>query len=456
MVADRSETEEGDAPAADGRRAWYLLGLLTFCYALAYIDRQLVNLLVDDIRGTYSLSDTQISYIIGLGFALAYLVAAPVYGRFVDVTNRRNLLVASVVIWSLCTAAFGFVDSYWGLFAARVGVGISEAGVLPIAWSLLADSFSQRRLPAALSIFATGQKLGSGLSLIAGGLVLTFADAVQINFPVLAGFETWQFAFLIVGIPGIAFALLLLTVAEPERGRLQAAGTVRSYTMSEAWSYLWERRRFYGRIYLGIGMVGILALGLPAWVPSFLIRAHGVASETVGLTVGTVFLVFGVAGVLSGPFAVRWFERRGYVDGTIRASVCATAGIILFTAAIPFMPGPASAMAAIAGATYCFTFPTGIIPSAMQIGTPNRVRGFAGSLYTFSAQLVGFGVGPTAIALVTDHVFGDPLKVGFSIAIVGCTAALLAGWLLASTLKPFRDLLAEVHAGEAAAPAAAE
>lgn len=450
MVAEQAEKAnvEGDA-VADRSRAWYLLGLLTFCYALAYIDRQLVNLLVDDIRGTYALSDTQISYIIGLGFALAYLIAAPVYGRFVDVTNRRNLLIASVIIWSLCTAAFGLVDSYWGLFAARVGVGISEAGVLPIAWSLLADSFSTRKLPAALSIFATGQKLGSGLSLIAGGLVLTFADAVQINFPVLAGFETWQFAFLIVGVPGVVFALLLLTVKEPERGRLQAAGTVQKYSMREAWDYLWERRQFYGRIYLGIGMVGILALGLPAWVPSFLMRAHGVASETVGLAMGAVFLVFGVAGVLSGPIAVRWFERRGYVDGTLRASVWATGGIILFTAAIPFMPGPATAMAAIAGATYCFTFPTGIIPSAVQIGTPNRVRGFAGSLYTFSAQLVGFGVGPTAIALITDHLFEDPLKVGFSIAIVGCTAALLAGWLLFSAIRPFKRLLDEIHRAEA-------
>lgn len=450
MVAEQAEKANGEGDAvADGSRAWYLLGLLTFCYALAYIDRQLVNLLVDDIRGTYALSDTQISYIIGLGFALAYLIAAPVYGRFVDVTNRRNLLIVSVIIWSLCTAAFGLVDSYWGLFAARVGVGISEAGVLPIAWSLLADSFSTRKLPAALSIFATGQKLGSGLSLIAGGLVLTFADAVQINFPVLAGFETWQFAFLIVGLPGVVFALLLLTVKEPERGRLQAAGTVQKYTMREAWDYLWERRQFYGRIYLGIGMVGILALGLPAWVPSFLMRAHGVASETVGLTMGAVFLVFGVAGVLSGPIAVRWFERRGYVDGTLRASVWATGGIILFTAAIPFMPGPATAMAAIAGATYCFTFPTGIIPSAVQIGTPNRVRGFAGSLYTFSAQLVGFGVGPTAIALITDHLFEDPLKVGFSIAIVGCTAALLAGWLLFSAIRPFKRLLDEIHRAEA-------
>ncbi|MGC4252213.1 MAG: MFS transporter [Sphingobium sp.] len=441
----KSTEEHPGSAAADGGRAWYMLGLLTFCYALAYVDRQLVNLLVDDIRGTYALSDTQISYIIGLGFALAYLIAAPVYGRFVDITNRRNLLVVSVVLWSLSTAAFGLVDSYWGLFAARVGVGISEAGVLPIAWSLLADTFSRKKLPTALSIFASGQKLGSGLSLIAGGLVISFADAVHIHFPSLRGFETWQFAFLIIGLPGVVIGLLLFTFPEPVRGQLQPATQVRDYTMRESWAYIWERRRFYGRIYASIGMLGILVLGLPAWVPAFLIRRHGETSGEVGLTVGAIFLIFGVAGVLSGPIAVRWFERRGYVDGTIRASAWAMMGIFLFAAAIPFAPGAAGAMAAIAGTTFCFTFPTGIIPSAVQTGTPNRIRGFAGSLYTFSAQLVGFGVGPTAIALITDHVFGDSRMVGFSIAIVGCTAAILGGWLLASAIQPFREMLAEAE-----------
>ncbi|MET3823588.1 MFS family permease [Burkholderia sp. PvR073] len=453
-VGNLSDALAGHTSAQTGHdslRSWYVLVILTLAYSLAYIDRQLLNLLVDPIRHSLAISDTQLSLVQGLAFISAYLIASPLFGRLVDVTNRRNILLAGICLWCVFTALCGKATTFQGLFLARVGVGASEACVFPIALSMIADCFSAKRMPRAMSIFILGPMLGGGLSLVAGGLVISFARNVREQFPMLAQFETWQLAFVLIGLPGILFALLvLLTVREPVRSKVSSGGKdERQYSTRESFAFLWERRGFYARILLGVGMLAIVVLGMPAWLPTYLIRSHGMPAALVGFRFGALVVCSGIVGALVGPWVVRQFEKRGYEDASLRTASFAMIPMLLCCASIPFAPGANGALAAAAGTVFFFTLPTACMAAALQLVAPSRMRGMVGALYSFFAQLIGFGLGPTLIALVTDRVFGNPKMVGNSIGIVCAIAAALAAWLLFTALPHYRKLLAEERGAHA-------
>jgi MFS family permease len=429
----------------DSTGSWYALATLTLSYSLAYIDRQLLNLLVDPIRHSLAISDTQLSLVQGIAFVSAYLLAAPIFGRLVDVTNRRNILVVGICLWSSCTALCGRADTYPGLLVARFGVGASEACVFPVCCSLIADLFSARRAPRALSIFMLGPLLGGGFALLAGGIVIAFASNMRVQFPTLATLATWQLAFVMIGLPGLLVgAVVFLTVREPTRSHtLRSAVDDRHYTVREAASFIWQCRGFYGRIYIGLGMLGIVLLGMPAWLPAYLIRVHGVAPAMVGFRVGLLVVTFGTAGVLIGPWVARAFEKRGYEDAALRVAGYSMIGILICCVAIPLTRGLTGTLAASAGAVFFFSLPTGIMAAATQLASPSRMRGAVGALYTISGQLIGFGLGPISIALVTDKVFRDPKALGYSIAIVCTIASLAAAWLMFTALPHYRERLNE-------------
>lgn len=441
----QSNAEQSNT-ARESAASWYVLGLLMVSYSLAYVDRQLLNLLVDPIKHALIISDTQLSLVQGIAFISAYLLAAPIFGRLVDVTNRRNILVVGICMWSIFTALCGRADTYTELFAARFGVGASEACVFPVACSMIADLFSPRRSPRALSIFMLGPMLGGGFSLLAGGVVIASARNIRLHFPMLEGLATWQLAFVMVGLPGLLFAaIVLLTVREPRRNPSSTSKVdERHYTVRESASYIWHRRGFYGRIYMCVGMLGIVVLGVPAWLPSFLIRVHGVMPAAVGIRFGLTVVTFGAAGVLAGPWLARIVQRRGGQAAPLRMAGYSMLAMLLCCALIPLAPGSLSALAAAAGTIFFSSLPTSIMISATQVCSPNRIRGAVGSLYTFFAQLIGFGLGPTSIALVTEKVFHDPASIGASIAIVCTIASAIGTWLIFSSVPHYVGMLDEM------------
>lgn len=426
----------------DTPRSWYVLALLTLSYALAYVDRQMLNLLVDPIKQSLAISDTQFSLIQGSAFVFSYMLMAPVFGRLVDITHRRNVLICGIAAWSLFTAACAEADTFAELFAMRCLVGMSEACVFPVAVSLIADYFSPRRSPRAMSIFLLGVQLGGGFSLYVSGLVIASAAGIALALPMLADRESWQIAFIVVGFPGLLFALLLLTVREP--GRTHSADPEvqdRPLSFRESVGILWARRAFYGRMFLGVGSVGVVQLGLPAWLPAFLMRAHGMSPAETGAQLGIMTILVGTTAILAGPWAAGFLERRGYIDAHIRAAAFACVGMFVACLFIP-VPQDQRIVLAVAGAvTFCNSFPVGLMAHTLSVATPSRLRGFAAALYTFSAQLIGYAIGPTVIALLTDRVFGDPRMVGHSLQIVTSIAAVIAALMFFTVMPHFRQLV---------------
>jgi MFS family permease len=211
------------APAAArpriGAYAWYALFVLVLVYIVNFIDRQILSILVTDIKTDLGVSDAQIGFLYGTAFAVFYALFGIPLGRLADSWYRGRLMAIGLALWSSMTALSGFANSFGMLAAARIGVGIGEASASPAAYSMISDSFPKERRATALSIYSSGLYIGGALSLPIGGFVVSRWNAA---FPDPAaaplGLAGWQAAFLAVGVPGLLLALWVLTLREPARG----------------------------------------------------------------------------------------------------------------------------------------------------------------------------------------------------------------------------------------------
>jgi MFS family permease len=439
---------EKEVESSSGAYPWVVVGFLTAIYTIAFIDRQVLNLLVDPIKRSLLLSDTQVSLLQGLAFTSAYVLFSPFFGRLADKANRRNILVAGAATWSLGTMSCGLTTDFWMLFASRFVVGGAEACVAPAAWSILSDYFDRDRLPRAMSVFLIGPYLGAGLALVFGGLLIGSAAGVMEGNSLLTGLEPWQFVFIAIGAPGVLLAIATLVVREPARRSLAGGSApIEVYSLRQVAAFFWAGRAFFGRFYAAMTSIIIVLYALPAWMPAFLVRHHGADPATMGLQYGAVVLVMGTCGVLSGPFLGRWIERRGHDGGTVIVAAIAGLALVPASIAIPLAPTYVTALGAAAVATFFFSLPQAMAASALQLATPNGMRGLAAAMYVFLVAVVGLGLAPTVVALVTDHVFGDPSMVGVSLGIVCSLSAAFGGWMAYRALPHYRASLRRGEGG---------
>ena len=215
-------SEETDAAPPRARvtgYAWYALFVLVIVYIVNFIDRQILSILVGDIKRDLGVSDAQVGFLYGTAFAVFYALFGIPLGRLADSWYRGRLMAIGLAFWSSMTALSGFANSFAMLAAARIGVGIGEASASPAAYSMISDSFPKERRATALSIYSSGLYIGGALSLPLGGLIVSRWSAAYSD-PALAplGLAGWQAAFLFVGLPGLLLALWVLTLREPMRG----------------------------------------------------------------------------------------------------------------------------------------------------------------------------------------------------------------------------------------------
>lgn len=417
---------------------WVTLAILTALYTASFIDRQVLNLLVDPIKRSLGIGDTAFSLLQGLSFMIAFVGLNPVAGWLVDRGDRRLLLLIASIVWSLCTVGCGLTTSFAVMFAARVGIGGSEAFCGPASWSLLADTFDEKRLPRALSIFLMGPYIGGGLALIFGGLMIRAAPSIADAIPLLQSFEPWQIVFISVGAPGLLLALLTLFIHEPRRtgvaGRKVATNPL---TVREALSFLWAERAFFLPFSIGMASIVISLYSLPSWMPAVLIRAYGADPASVGLTFGTITLITGTGGVLSGPWAARALGRGGS-GGVVLVPALAAAGLLLGGAGLALAPSYGMAMAAAAVISFCYALPQATSAAALQLAAPPGMRGLVSALYAFVIGIIGLVIAPTLVAFITEHVFGDNARVHASLSIVVVGSAAIALWLALAARRHYR------------------
>jgi MFS family permease len=398
--------------------AWYrgyVLFILVVVYTFNFIDRQIVGILAVPIKAELGLSDTQLSLMGGLAFALFYTFLGIPIAMLADRKSRTWIMTIALALWSAMTAACGFAQNFWQLFLARLGVGVGEAGGVAPAYSLISDYFPQEQRARALSIYSFGIPIGSALGILLGG--------------VLTSYMGWRSAFIIVGIAGLAIApIFRLTMREPKRGGLDGASAVSTPArLSEVAKTLFHKPSFWGMSF-GAASSSMMGYGLIFWLPSFFVRSYGdelpdffawlpsflvPANPTPLLFASyfyaTVLFVGGIIGIWAGGALADKY-------GPSRKGAYAMAPAIAFLATTPFFvlgvlaPSLYIALPAFLVIQALSLVWLGPVLAAFQHLVQPNMRATASAIFLFVNNLIGIGLGNLAIGGISDVLkaeFGD-------------------------------------------------
>lgn len=425
METDRIAQGPAFPPLRQGR---YVLAVFVVAYVLSFVDRTILTLLVDPIRASLRISDVQVSLLHGLAFAVFYTALGIPIARLADRRNRVHIITAGIVVWSAMTVLCGTAKSFGHLFLSRIGVGVGEAALSPAAYSILADYFPPARLTQALSVYTASAYVGGGLALIAGGSLIALVPAADL--PVVGHVEPWQMVFFIVGLPGLAVALLMKTVREPVRiGVTPGQDVDKGVSLGQIARHVADRRGAYGLLIGSVVAHSLMWNGVVAWMPTFFLRSYGLSPAAVGFWAGLSLMVAGTAGILGGGMLSAWLRRRGREDANHIVLVLASVLAVPFGCSMTLVSSPVLAFVLYALFLLFTSAPYGGIVAALQEISPNQMRAQISAIYQLGLNLFGIGTGPTVVALASQRLFGGDLGLGHATAMIVAIAAPLAGLL---------------------------
>jgi MFS family permease len=418
------------------------------------VDRQILAFLVTPLKHDLLLSDTQIGLLQGLAFALFYSVLGIPFGLAADRVNRRNLIAAGVIAWSLMTSLGSVARTFGALAFARVGVGIGEATLSPAAFSTIADYFPKERLSLALSVYSMGVQVGAGLALIVGGLIVQAVMHMSpVHVPLFGTLEPWRLAFLIVAAPGVFVAALLLTVREPPR-RLLARSGVEGGPNGGMRAALRELRT---RWQSAVGISIILATqamsnyAFGSWSPAFFERLHHWPKSRSGLVLGMLTIVCGCVGlVFGGRLSDRWL-RAGSPEAPLRVGLVGLVGVAVTLIPAMLSPSEGVTVALLVPAVFFLALPIGCSYASIQMIFPNEVRGTVSAVMLLVLNLLGLTLGTLLPGLLDDRLFHDEGMLGASIAITAGVASVAGSIAALLTFAHYRRDFGAQHGMAAAA-----
>jgi len=367
----------------------YAMLLLVLVLTSSHVDRQILAILLQPIKLELQLSDTQLGFLSGVAFAIFYATLGIPMAMWADRSNRRNLIALALAIWSGMTALCGLAANFWQLALARIGVGVGEAGSSPPSHSMIADMYPPAERAGAMGIFSLGINFGLMTGFLVGGWVSQWYG--------------WRAAFYVVGLPGLLLALVVrLTLREPPRGYAEGLQS----TSHEAPS-LGTVVRFMASIptlrHLAAGatLASFVGYGVVLWLPAFLVRSHGLQSGQIGTALA---FLFGVMGGISTYIGGHLADRLGKRDVRWNVWVVATALLI----SLPFT------VAAYLARDIQIASLLSIIPALMggvylapsfalnQSLVPIRMRSVASAILLFIVNIIGLGLGPQLVGLLSD------------------------------------------------------
>jgi MFS family permease len=420
---------------------WYVAGFLTALATLSTVDRQILALMIGPVKRDFGVSDTMMGLLGGLAFTLFYTVLTLPMAHLADTGSRRRIIGWGVLFWSVATVCCGLAGRYGELFFARMCVGIGEATLQPAAVSMMSDTFDRARLPLALGIFSAAPFIGVGLANILGGSVVQQLEALPVVvLPLLGEVRSWQAMFIVVGLPGLVFALLTMTIGEPAR-RGVAASDAPAIDFRGMMRFFAARRRFLTLHFVAYTALAVQGWAVFYWLAEFFIREHGATRAEVGLTYGVIALVFGTLGsVVAGLLSAR-LMRAGRREATLQLVLAASLLLIPVGIAAPLVSGYWPAMALFAIATFFMGWPSGLGTAALQFIVPNELRGRIIAFYLVVVNFLSYALGPLLGGLISDQVFGGK-SLGSTLALMAAVNYPIGAWCVWRSLPHFRAALA--------------
>jgi predicted MFS family arabinose efflux permease len=391
--------------------------MVTLVFVVNMLDRQILGILLPQIRAEFHLSDTALGLLAGPTFAVIYSVMGVPLAMLADRTSRRNLIAAALTLFSATTVLCGMAGNFVQLLLARFGTGIGEAGTAPAINAMIADVYPPERRAGALSVYCAGANAGILLAFFGGGLLAQTAG--------------WRMAFLAAGVPGLVLAaLFLVLVREPARVMRQ-----QSHNPVSALRLLWPQPGFRP-IVLGAALTSISGYAAITFIPSFLTRSHHMRPVEIGIILALSTGLLGFAGtMLPGLFA----DRRGDAGFGLRLSAIGMAAALPFTAVFYLAGNPALAVAALAVPALVATSYLGPCMAAIQNMAAGGMRAQAAALPLLIITLVGLGIGPQMVGIISDvlkpHFGEQSLRYALLFNIVPSGLAALCFWRASRSLK---------------------
>ena len=401
----------------------YALGILLIGYIINFVDRSILSLLLEPIKLELALTDSQLGFLGGLAFAVFYTFMGIPIAALADRRSRVKILAVSMVIWSAMTAICGLANNFLTLLLARIGVGVGEAGASPPSHSLISDYFPIETRATALSIYALGIPLGTMIGSFVGGWG---ADTVG-----------WRYTFFLVGIPGIIFAFIVwFTLREPPRGmsdiKLNSPSAPPVNTappppppVSTVLKLLWSKTSFR-HLAFAAGLHAFVSYGAGTWNAPFFIRIHEMSLTDIGSVlaliagIGAIGTFFG--GYISDKLSDRTNDKRWYfwVPG-IATLVMVPFQLVAYLYGGVWAVVASLMMVAILGNAYL-----GPSFAMTQALVSLRMRAVASAILLFVLNLIGMGLGPYFVGVLSDILTPD-FGV-YSIRYAMCAAVMVNVW----------------------------
>jgi MFS family permease len=406
-----------------GRQAWLVVGLLCLLYALSFLDRLALALVVDPVRRSLDVGDTQISLLFGIGFVGVYVLVGFPIAVLVDRGRRKPLLVGAVLLWSLATCLSAFAQHYATLMLFRSGVAIGEAVLMPVAMSLIADLFPKDRRTAPTALFTlTGPAMAAG-SYILGGAALHVAEALQ---PILHS-DAWRILFVLVAAPGpVLAALFALLTREPARRKEKPERQVDGDPLA---SRLWAGADICLPVFLAVGFTFTLSLGLNAWGPTLLSREHGLPPATAALLFGSVSILGAALAMVGLTPAIGVLGRGDRISGVLRVALLVTAVTLPVSALLLGAQGSGPVLAGVVCEVLCGIAASAFGPILIQLTTPAGAQGRVSAIYLLIINFLGLGLGPSLTAALSQRLApGGRLGEALSLIAWGAAGLALLGY----------------------------
>lgn len=418
---------EPSSPRATGG-AWWAVALLGLLYILSFVDRVILALVVAPLKADLGVSDMQLALLFGPAFAVFYgLLGLPI-ARLADRGNRRNLIVAGVLLWGVATVASGFAGTFWVLLTLRVGLAIGEAALTPSAYSMIGDLFPPERRALAASVYSATGMAGASGAYILGAVVVQGVETASVSGHALP-LAAWQLVLVIVGLPSLLVGVLFaLTVREPRR--MQSADAAPS--LVEVIAHLRGRARLFVGLFAGAGLTQAIGYAYSAWGPELLRRQFDLSIQQAGFALGLTGLAAGFGGTLAAPQLTRFLERQGRRDAVALTSMaCIGVGGVFATVA-PLQSSAPVFLALHALSGFCLVGAANNVIVAQQGLAPPRMRATFVALLLMCITLLGLGIGPTAAAAISSSLDPGGQALGRALAIlapaIGLPALLLFAW----------------------------
>lgn len=372
---------------------YVILAILTVVYTLNVLDRYILGVLLPQIKVDLAVNDTYLGVLTGAGFAVFYATLGIPMARLADRSNRKRIIAVSLALFSLMTAVCGFAKTFTQLLAARIGVAIGEAGTSPPSFAIISDYFAQTERSKAMAIFTVGANAGVLAGFTLGGLIATRYG--------------WRAAFFIVGIPGLIMAMIVAGfVREPRRGlsdpahgrRLTESGAAGA---RETFAFLWSQKSLR-HLLLGAALILFVSNAVGAWLPSFLIRTHGVTAEKSGIAIGVSLGIGGIVGTLAGGGVI--VDRLSRRDLRWPVWTVAIATLFSFTgnSLVFIAPSGTLAMTAFIVPATLNTLWQPPTLAMIQSLAPVNMRATAGACLVLVGNLIGLGLGPLTVGGLSD------------------------------------------------------